>query len=86
MIFRIVQGSLTNVHRHSGSPIARIRIVRSPDEVQVVVEDEGKGISPTIQARFESGGMRGVGLMGMRERVGNSEGSWKFHLMLRAQL
>ena len=69
VIFRIVQESLTNVHRHSGSPIARIRIVRSPDEVQVVVEDEGKGISPTIQARFESGGMRGVGLMGMRERV-----------------
>ena len=45
------------MHRHSGSPIARIRIVRSPDEVQVVVEDEGKGISPTIQARFESGGV-----------------------------
>jgi PAS domain S-box-containing protein len=69
VIFRIVQESLTNIHRHSGSPTARIRIARSPDEVQVVVEDEGKGLPPEKQANFESGVMTGVGLMGMRERV-----------------
>ncbi len=69
VIFRIVQESLTNIHRHSGSPTARICIVRSPDEVRVVVEDEGKGISPTKLAHLDSGVMTGVGLMGMRERV-----------------
>jgi signal transduction histidine kinase len=37
--------------------------------VRVVVEDEGKGISPTKLAHLDSGVMTGVGLMGMRERV-----------------
>lgn len=69
VIFRIVQESLTNIHRHSGSLTARIRIARTPNEVQVVVEDEGKGLPPEKQANFELGVMTGVGLMGMRERV-----------------
>jgi len=68
-IFRLVQESLTNIHRHSGSVTAAIRIARSDGFVQVEVRDTGKGISPDQRAQVESGGAVGVGIRGMRERV-----------------
>jgi signal transduction histidine kinase len=44
-IFRVVQESLTNIHRHSGSRTATIRIWRNSAEVYVQVEDSGRGFS-----------------------------------------
>ena len=67
-IFRIVQECLTNIHRHSGSPTARIRIARDDIEVRVEIQDEGKGLPPS--ADDNSQGLKaGVGIQGMRERV-----------------
>ncbi|OLD15241.1 MAG: hypothetical protein AUI85_11920 [Acidobacteriales bacterium 13_1_40CM_3_55_5] len=60
-IFRIVQESLTNIHRHSGSPTASINISRTRREVRLGVHDQGKGISGSMK--------RGVGIQGMHERV-----------------
>jgi signal transduction histidine kinase len=68
-IFRLVQECLTNIHRHSGSAVARIRITRSADEVRVEVQDEGKGIPPEKQSELLSAGTPGVGIRGMRERI-----------------
>lgn len=68
LIFRLVQESLTNIHRHSGSKTARIRIEREGDIVQVKVEDQGRGMSPERLAEIQSRGT-GVGIRGMRERV-----------------
>jgi signal transduction histidine kinase len=68
-IFRIVQESLTNIHRHSGSRCATVRVTWKPEQVEVRVEDGGKGISPDQQADFAAGAAMGVGLRGMRERV-----------------
>jgi two-component system, sensor histidine kinase and response regulator len=68
-IFRIVQESVTNIHRHSGSPMARIHISRSASEVRVEVEDKGKGIALKKRSAMESTGMVGVGIRGMRERI-----------------
>ncbi len=45
-IFRIVQEGLTNIHRHSGSKTATIRLSRNADSVLLKIEDHGKGISP----------------------------------------
>jgi len=67
-IFRLVQESLTNIHRHSGSKTATIRIVRSTDSVTVEVQDEGKGMTPAELRRIREGGS-GVGIRGMRERL-----------------
>ena len=39
-VFRVVQECLTNVHRHSGSPVAKIRIARSDGHVRLEVEDQ----------------------------------------------
>ncbi len=63
-LYRIVQESLTNVHRHSGSATARILMVRRDSELWMEVQDEGKGM-----AAGKSAGTAGVGLSGMRERA-----------------
>jgi signal transduction histidine kinase len=68
-IFRVVQECLTNIHRHSGSPTATIRVARSNGEVRVEVEDRGKGLSAEKEFEIASGGTPGVGIRGMRERV-----------------
>ena len=74
-IFRIVQECLTNIHRHSQSSLARIRISRSDSEVSLEVEDRGKGITPQKREAMDSGGTAGVGIRGMRERLRQLGGS-----------
>jgi PAS domain S-box-containing protein len=73
LIFRLVQESLTNIHRHSGSKTAQIRIEREESAAHVKVEDQGKGMSPERLAEIQSEGT-GVGIRGMRERVRHFRG------------
>jgi signal transduction histidine kinase len=73
VIFRVVQECLTNIHRHSGSKTASIQIERQHENVQVTVQDSGKGMSAEKLAEIQSQG-KGVGLRGMRERVRNLQG------------
>ncbi|PYV72302.1 MAG: histidine kinase [Acidobacteria bacterium] len=66
-VFRIVQESLTNVYRHSGSNQARVEIEKHSDSIVVRVRDYGKGL-PAHVAKGLSKSF-GVGIGGMRERV-----------------
>ena len=68
-IFRVVQECLTNIHRHSGSLTAKVRVARLNGLVLVEVADRGKGIAPEKRYQMESSGTLGVGLRGMRERL-----------------
>jgi signal transduction histidine kinase len=68
VVFRLVQESLTNVHRHSGSKTAMIRIARDEGTITVTVQDQGKGIPPEKLLQIQSEGS-GVGIRGMRERL-----------------
>jgi two-component system, NarL family, sensor kinase len=68
-IFRIVQESLTNVHRHSGSRMAAISLQRQRGNVVLEVSDRGKGISGVRLSQIARGESSGIGLRGMRERV-----------------
>ncbi len=68
-IFRVVQECLTNIHRHSGSPTAKVSIARFNGLVRVEVADRGKGIAPEKRHEMEASGTLGVGLRGMRERI-----------------
>ena len=68
-IFRLIQECLTNIHRHSESPVATISIDRSGGEVRVEVEDRGKGIGPEKKLTLLSAGTPGVGIRGLRERI-----------------
>jgi signal transduction histidine kinase len=68
-IFRVVQECLTNIHRHSGSTTAGVRITCVNGDVRTEVWDAGKGISPERLSLFSSAGRGGVGIRGMRERL-----------------
>ena len=68
-VFRVVQECLTNIHRHSGSAVAKVRIVHADAGLVVEVEDRGKGIPPEKMLEMDSAGMPGVGIRGMRERI-----------------
>jgi PAS domain S-box-containing protein len=68
VMFRLVQECLTNIHRHSGSKSAVIRVARDREHVSLEVQDYGKGISQEKLSEIQSQGS-GVGLRGMRERA-----------------
>jgi signal transduction histidine kinase len=68
-LFRVVQECLTNIHRHSGSSTATVRISRNDTEAKLEVKDDGRGMSQKRQMEIYSGESSGVGLRGMRERV-----------------
>ncbi len=68
-LFRIVQECLTNIHRHSGSLTAFVRLARSRQGVTLEVKDEGRGFSPNGETIVSGSETPGVGLRGMRERV-----------------
>ena len=68
-IFRVVQECLTNIHRHSGSPTAKIRLRHRDNEVFAEIADKGKGIPPEKREKIALNGTPGVGIRGMRERL-----------------
>src|SRR5579863_696481 len=68
-IFRVVQECLTNIHRHSGSQVARSQIRRRHDQVLVQIADKGRGIPLEKQEEMATNGTPGVGIRGMRERL-----------------
>ena len=72
-IFRIVQESLTNIHRHSGSKTARIHLSRTGGSILLEIQDEGKGISAEKLSAIRAQ-RSGVGITGMRERIRHFKG------------
>jgi PAS domain S-box-containing protein len=70
-LFRILQESLTNIHRHSGSPTAKIKLSLANGWAAMEITDEGKGIPAGLleQSGEDWMGSLGVGLRGMNERM-----------------
>jgi PAS domain S-box-containing protein len=70
-LFRVLQESLTNIHRHSGSPTAHIRLSRRDGMICLEIKDAGKGLAPGLleQSSEDWMGAPGVGLRGMNERM-----------------
>lgn len=69
-LYRVVQEALSNVVRHAGSPRASVSIAVLGHVVDITVVDEGRGFDAEAVEREE----RGLGLLGMRERVRNAGG------------
>jgi PAS domain S-box-containing protein len=74
-LFRVLQESLTNVHRHSQTGGAEIRVELRPQNVMLEVTDHGRGIPSNVLGPIRKNGMQsGMGLAGIRERVNELDG------------
>jgi two-component system NarL family sensor kinase len=70
VLFRVVQESLTNIHRHSGSHSAVIWVLKDQEDVVLRIQDDGRGID-------ESASTSGVGIPGMRQRLNQIGGTFE---------
>lgn len=69
-LFRVLQESLTNIHRHSKSSRAEVTLKSQPGRLLLCVKDYGGGMPQELLRTFRTKGTGfGVGLSGMRERV-----------------
>ena len=73
-VFRVVQECLTNIHRHSCSKTATIRLSRSSESVALEIRDNGNGI-PAEKLDGVRAHRSGVGITGIRERVRHLKGA-----------
>ena len=67
-LYRIVQEALTNVAKHAGASRVSVVVTRREGSVTAIVEDDGQGFGAT------GGRAEGLGLVGMKERVGLLDG------------
>ena len=69
-LFRIIQESLNNVHRYSGSPTAYVRANVTSKKIKVQIGDFGKGMDQDVlNSTTGKVAPLGVGIQGMRERM-----------------
>jgi len=80
-LFRVLQESLTNVHRHSGSATAAVRLLQDDNRFVLEVSDQGKGthLADTLVDEMDTSGQDGIGQLGvglrsMRERMRQVDG------------
>jgi PAS domain S-box-containing protein len=71
VLFRILQEALTNIHRHSGSKTATVRVGADSKQAWLDVQDQGKGNGDAPSGEFRPG----IGITGMRERVKELSGT-----------
>jgi two-component system NarL family sensor kinase len=70
VLFRVLQESLTNITKHSGSATVDVVLQVDEETIQLSVRDYGKGIAPERLKRMNhTGSDVGVGIAGMRERL-----------------
>ena len=65
-LYRVVQESLANIHRHSGSQTARVSLVMDPEGLVLTVDDDAAVFG---DGTWTGTGALGVGIPGMRERL-----------------
>jgi signal transduction histidine kinase len=68
-LFRVLQESLTNVHRHSRAASADIKMEADAEQIAIEIRDHGRGMPQQVLEQVEEGARLGVGLAGMRERI-----------------
>lgn len=74
VLFRVLQESLTNVHRHSGTSAVEVRFLRQSQAAILEVRDYGRGMPKEWLSREGPAVDSGVGLAGMRERLNELKG------------
>ena len=79
VFFRILQESLTNIHRHSHSRSVDIALKLASESVVLQVRDYGQGMPAELLEHFRAGTSVGVGLRSMRERISELGGRLDIH-------
>jgi signal transduction histidine kinase len=72
-VYRVVQEALTNVARHAHARAVRVRVTADTATCRVVIADDGIGFD--VAAAEQPGRRRGLGLLGIRERVSQLHGA-----------
>jgi signal transduction histidine kinase len=67
-IYRVVQESLHNCVQHSRASMVRVTVQQDPSRILLAIQDDGQG--------FDAGQERGMGLLGMQERVSHLGGTF----------
>ena len=77
-LFRVVQESLTNVHRHASTSTASVRLTNTANEVVLDIQDCGLGLRGDLRKENDAlvSDMFGVGIQGMRERIRQLAGTF----------
>jgi len=76
-VFRIVQESLTNVQRHSGSATAHVAVARTGDCLSIEIADRGNGLPAALRDNGDALLAAGVGIAGINERVREMRGEMR---------
>ena len=77
-LFRVVQESLTNIHRHAAASTASIHLANTGDTIRLDIKDHGHGIREDLTNQNDALGpvTLGVGIQGMRERIRQLAGTF----------
>ena len=76
-LFRVIQESLTNVHRHAASATVSVRLTGTLHAVTLEVQDRGRGLRDDLKDPAVRSELLGVGIQGMRERIRQLGGTFK---------
>lgn len=75
-VYRIVQELLNNVMKHAQAQEVFVSVAREDDQLHLSVEDDGVGMDP---AQASQPGKGGIGLAGIRTRVGLLGGTFTYN-------
>lgn len=70
-VYRLVQEALNNAASHASAKNAKVLVIQGPEKITVEITDDGDGFDPTRK--------RGMGILGMEERVRRLGGSFVIH-------
>ena len=75
-LYRIIQEALNNVAKHSGATRVALVLRRTEEQVQAIIEDDGRGFDARATSQSGNGSGR-LGLLGIKERLGIVGGDLK---------
>ena len=76
ILYRIIQEALNNIAKHSGASRVALVLRRTEEQVQAIIEDDGRGFDARVTSESRNGSGR-LGLLGIRERIGTVGGYLK---------
>lgn len=76
-LYRICQEALTNISKHAEASRCTLRLHHSPDVIQLIVQDNGRGFDAAAIAESNGGALRGIGILSMERRAEDLGGEFR---------